>query len=229
SSDLRQGEERRRLIDQADAPATSPHPRPGLPTIARANNDRVTSTPHDAFFKAVFGQVKHAKSLIRRLAFSIGMEGGPEGLDWATMRPMPGTFIDPHLGNHHTDLLFSARIAGAPAYVYYLLEHQSTNDDNMPFRMLRYLVRIWESHRNEQEGPLPLIIAIVISNTPGGWKAPLSFHDLFEPHPSSIPGVAALIPDFTFILEDLSGASNEEIKSWAMDAFPKAAMFAIRD
>src|SRR5690606_40789531 len=51
---------------------------------------------------------------------------------------------------------------------------------------------IWECHQEEHPGPLPLIISIVISNTPGGWKGPLSFHDLCDPHPSAFPGVAEI-------------------------------------
>jgi predicted transposase/invertase (TIGR01784 family) len=147
--------------------------------------------PHDAFFKAVFSQVEHASALVRRM--------GPEELlarvDWATMRPEPGSFVNPLLGQRHTDLLFSVRIAGRLAYIYYLLEHQSTNPKRMPLRMLDYSVRIWDHHQKlHEDDTLPLIVSIVIANTPGGWVGPLSFHDLCEPHPSSIPGVAELIP-----------------------------------
>jgi hypothetical protein len=186
----------------------------------------MTTRPHDAFFKAVFRQVNHASALIRLCTSIMATR-----VDWATLRPMPGSFIDPHLGDHHTDLLFSVCIDGKPAYIYYLLEHQSTNDGFMPFRVLRYLVRIWECHleNHGDEGPLPLIMSIVISNATEGWKGPLCFHDLCAPHPSSIPGLEELIPQFTLVIQDLSRASNEEIKSWAMDAFPKAALFALRD
>lgn len=44
-----------------------------------------------------------------------------------------------------------------------------------------------------------------------------------------MPGIADLLPDFSLLLVDLSKTSNEELRSWALEAFPKAALFALRD
>src|SRR5690606_35725030 len=52
---------------------------------------------------------------------------------------------------------------------------------------------------------------------------------LCEPCPASIPGLAELVPQFTILLEDLSEADNDELKSWTLAALPKAALFALRD
>ncbi|WP_425432570.1 Rpn family recombination-promoting nuclease/putative transposase [Jiangella alba] len=41
-------------------------------------------------------------------------------------------------------LLFTAPVEGREAFLYVLIEHQSSTDPLMPFRMLRYVVRIWE-------------------------------------------------------------------------------------
>lgn len=81
------------------------------------------------------------------------------------------SFVDPELDPYYSDLLFSARMNGAPAYIYFLFEHQSTTDYDMPFRVLGYLMRIWTRHRAQQpkpprkprRRPLPVIIAIAIS------------------------------------------------------------------
>jgi predicted transposase YdaD len=191
----------------------------------------VTSQPHDGIFKAAFEHCEHAGAVVRRLFPAL------ETIAWETMESETASFIDEELAKHHTDLLFSVRIANAPAYIYFLLEHQSTNEEDMPFRGLVYLVRIWKRHRKRERkhsrkrprGPLPVILTIVISNAEGGWKGPLSFHDLCEPHPASIPGIADLVPQFTLALVDLSRVSNEELVAWALDAFPKAVLFALRD
>lgn len=37
------------------------------------------------------------------------------------------------------------------------------------------------------------------------------------------------MPNFSLLLVDLSKTSNAELKSWALAAFPKAALFALRD
>lgn len=162
----------------------------------------------------------------------------PTLIAWETMKCEPTSFVDPELDPYHTDLLFSVGIAGAPAYIYFLLEHQSTTDHDMPYRVLEYLMRVWDYYDAQQRelhpkrtrrSPIPLIIAIVISNVQGGWKGPLSFHDLCEPHPSSLPGLENLVPHFSLLLLDLSDVSNDDLSSWALAAFPKAALFALRD
>ena len=148
---------------------------------------------------------------------------------WDTVSHEAGSFIDPELADSHSDLLFSVRLRGAQAFVYMLLEHQSTNDPFMLLRMLAYLVRIWARYRKQHEGPLPVIIPIVIAHAPGGWTAPTSFHALLCPDPRSIPGVADLIPSFSLIVDDLSHLSNTDIKNRALELFPALALWALRD
>jgi hypothetical protein len=101
----------------------------------------------------------------------------------------------------------------------------------MPFRMLVYLVRIWKRHRKRERkhlrkrpsASLPVILAIVISNVEGGWEGPLSFHDLCEPHPTSIPGIAELVPQFTLVLEHWGALVAEAGQAPSgMDAIPTA-------
>jgi len=136
-----------------------------------------TPTPHDALFKAVFGQPEHARGALRAvLPVAIA-----EALDWATLAACPGSFIDPRLNGQHTDLLFSVSWrAGGDALVYVLFEHQSAPDDWMAFRLLRYLLRIWERWRTEQAGPgtrktLPVVLPVVLYHGAEPWSVAL--HD----------------------------------------------------
>lgn len=99
----------------------------------------------------------------------------------------------------------------------------------MPLRMLVYLVRIWERHRKENDGPLPPIIPVVVSHAPGGWTAARAFEDLFDPHPTSIPGLAELTPRFSLVVEDLAHVTNDDLKARALAAFPKLVLWAMRD
>jgi hypothetical protein len=43
----------------------------------------------------------------------------------------------------------------------------------MPFRLLKYMVRIWDHWQRSTEGAkkLPPIIPLVLSHAPSGWKA----------------------------------------------------------
>ena len=186
----------------------------------------MTDTPHDALFKAAFEKPEHAAGLFRSLLPATVVDA----IAWDTVQGEPGSFIDPELADRHSDLLFSVQLGGRQAFLYLLLEHQSTSDPDMPLRTLVYLVRIWERFRKEHETePLPVILPAVVSHAPRGWTAPRSFHEVFEPNPTAIPGLADLVPSFTLLVEDLAHLSNDEIKARALAAFPTLALWALRD
>ena len=86
-------------------------------------SDETIHNPHDKLFKAGFGDPATAAAFLR-----VELPAGVASLiDWAALRPEPGTFVDSHYRHSETDLLFSAPLAGKPCLVYLLFEHQ-TND-----------------------------------------------------------------------------------------------------
>ncbi len=96
--------------------------------------------PHDAFFKEVFSQAKTAEAeLEAMLPQALVAE-----LDFSTAKLHPGSFVDEQLSQRHSDLLWSVRLRDREAFIYVLLEHQSGPDPLMPYRLLRYMVRIWD-------------------------------------------------------------------------------------
>ena len=182
----------------------------------------MTTRPHDALFKAGFELPEHAAGLFRAaLPASLA-----DAIAWGTMEPEPGSFIDPELADSHSDLLFSVELQGRRAFLYLLLEHQSSNDPDMPLRMLSYMVRIWERLRKTEveegvaHGPLPPIIPALVSHVPGGWTAPRSFEDLVDPHPATIPA-RRVVPAFSLLLEDLADLSNDDIMEFALEPSPR--------
>jgi len=187
----------------------------------------VTNKPHDALFKAAFEDPEHAAALVRPLLPT----AVSAAIAWDSMTLQVGSFVDPELADHHTDLLFSVRLhGGGDALLYLLLEHQSTSDRDMPLRVLVYEVRIWERFRKEHPGgPLPPILPVVVSHAPDGWTVARSFEELFDPNVFTIPGVAALVPRFSLLIEDLHDRSDDDLKAWALAAFPMLALWALRD
>jgi predicted transposase/invertase (TIGR01784 family) len=184
----------------------------------------VTIKPHDAIFKAAFENPTHAAGLFRDLLPPHLVSS----IDWSTLALEPGSFVDPTLGTSHSDLLFSVRLDGEKVLLYVLLEHQSTNDHAMPLRSLGYIVRIWERDYRDHGGPLPLIIALVISHTPDGWTAPVYLHDMITPSPA-LAGVTELVPGFKLLVDDLAHLTNEQLKARALATFPKLVLWALRD
>ena len=52
---------------------------------------------------------------------------------------------------------------------------------------------------------------------------------MFDPNPTSIPGLAEFVPRCTLLLDDISGASNESLRRKAIAAFPTLALWLLRD
>jgi predicted transposase YdaD len=186
----------------------------------------MTEKPHDALFKAAFEKPEHAAGIFRSLLPAPVVEA----IAWETIARESGSFIDPELADRQSDLLFSIEIRGGRGLLYLLLEHQSTNDPDMLLRMLIYSARVLERFRKEHpQGPLPVIVPAVVSHAPAGWTAPRTFHEMFEPNPSTIPGLAELVPSFSLIVEDLAHLGNDDIKARALAVFPSLALWALRD
>jgi predicted transposase/invertase (TIGR01784 family) len=177
----------------------------------------MSSNPHDALFGAVLGQPEHARGALR----SVVPAAVGEALDWPTLARCPGSFVDPALRTRYTDLLFSvAWRGGQDALVYLLFEHQSTSDGWMAFRLLRYLVRIWERwmSENPHAKALPVIVPVVLYHGADPWSAPVAFDALFDIPDAVRPALAPHQVRFTYLLDDLSEIPEEQLRARAMTA-----------
>jgi predicted transposase YdaD len=77
------------------------------------------TNPHDALFKAVFGQPEHARGTLRAIVPPLLAEA----IDWSALALRPGSFVDAELSYRHADLLYTARMHdGSEALVYLLFE-----------------------------------------------------------------------------------------------------------
>jgi flagellar biosynthesis/type III secretory pathway protein FliH len=198
--------------------------------LAPSAGAQMTSRPHDALFKRAFEAPADAAPLLREL-LPVGLS---EAIAWETLIHEAASFVDPALNDSHGDRLFSARLRdSASAAVCLLLEHQSTDDAELPMRALSYQVRIWERMRQEKppsvHGWLTPIITVVVSHARGGWTSALLFEALFDPSMMAIPGMAALVPRFSLILDDLTERSNDDLKARSLGAFQKLALWLLRD
>ena len=186
----------------------------------------MSTTPHDSLFKAIFSRLEHAASVLRavlppRIAARI---------DFGALVLVPGSFIDEDLAASHTDLLFSATFSGHPLLIYVLFEHQSTFDPWMPLRLLRYMLRIWDAYRaaHPQTRCIPLILPVVLHHSARGWQGTVAFEDLFDVDPDTLSVFAPYIPGFRFILEDISFETDEALRTRAMTALARLALWCLR-
>ncbi len=121
----------------------NPPPPTDLTNVTRGDFD--TNTPHDALFKRTFASPERAAALLRaKLPEDLASQ-----IDWTTLRPVPGSFVNPRLASLYTDLLFSVRLGDAELLLYLLLEHRSQGARDMPFRLLEYVIEIWRRQREQ--------------------------------------------------------------------------------
>jgi len=185
-------------------------------------------TPHNALFIRVFGNPDNAASELRLIL------PAPISalIDWSSLELCPGSFVDPQLTERHTDLLFSAHRIGSDARIYFLFEHQSTPNRLMLFRLLRYSVWIWEAflRDNPTAKRLPAILPVVLHHSEqagGAWTGPTSLSELVDLDPLALAACAGLIPEWRFVLDDISKTEDAELRRRAPVA--AVALFLLRD
>jgi predicted transposase YdaD len=172
----------------------------------------MSTAPHDALFKAVFGQPEHARGALQ----SVLPAAMVEALDWSTLALQPGSFVDPDLNPSHTDLLYAAAWrGGAEAPVYVLFEHQSSSDHWMPLRLLRYMVRIWEHWLKDHEGAtvLPAIVPVVLYHGDERWSAPQGFDVLLDVPEAVRPALAEYLVRFAYVLDNVSEIPDDRLRT----------------
>jgi predicted transposase YdaD len=160
------------------------------------------SNPHDAVFRRMLGEPANAASQLRAVLPTELVDK----LDLGQLTRIPGSFVDTKLRWRHSDLLFTAPLAGRKAFVYVLMEHQSSTDKLMPLRMLRYIVRIWErflaDHPKAQR--LPPVIPLVVHHNRRAWDAPTQLADLLDLDPDTAEAAGEYLPRLQFLLDDLA-------------------------
>jgi predicted transposase/invertase (TIGR01784 family) len=186
---------------------------------------RVVPHTHDGVFRLVFGKPAHAASQLR----AVLPPGLTARLDLDRLTPIDGSFVDTALSWRHCDVLLRTRLDGRDALIYVILEHQSTPDPLMAWRMLRYLVRIWERHLSDHPNAtrLPVIVPIVVYQGRRAWSGPLELHDLLDLDPDIAEAAGPLLPRFRFLLDDLSGVEETELRARPLTPAARLTFFLL--
>ena len=180
-------------------------------------------TPHDALFKFTFANPEHARDLIRALL----PKQLAEAIDWESLRSVPGSFVDKHLAQHHTDLLFTCRIAGHEVLIYVLIEHRSGFEAHAPLDVGRYVLRAWDDWVRHHGGRVPPVIPLIVYHGREPWPVRRDLLGLvdFDGLP---PAIAELLapwqPNFTFVVDDLAAVTPEQLAQRNLSALAMATL-----
>jgi len=209
--------------------------------MERSQNDRValsTQLPaprrdkghhmgdHDTLFKRAFSVPRHAAGLIRALLPAALVAR----MDLSKLELVRASFVDPELRERHGDLVFRVPIDGKMAFIYFLVEHQSEPHPLMAFRLLTYIQRLWAAilREDSKRKTLPLVVPIVIHHGRGGWNEARTLHELVEGL-DEMPELRAMVPNFEMLIDDLVQVDDRGLLERPLEAFPKVALWVLRD
>lgn len=190
---------------------------------------RLTAQPHDAIIKFTFSQREHATGLLRAAL-------PPEiaaTIRFSTLVVEKIHFVDRGLRGRYADLLFSARLGDEPGaarvYMHVVLEHQSTVDPLMIFRMGATMWRRWEQLVLDEPGrrTLPLIIPILIHHSKTGWTAATSFEDIVAVPEPARAAARRYIPCFEMKLVDVSSDPSGGLMTRALTALGRIVLWSL--
>ena len=164
--------------------------------------------PHDMMVRAVLSDLAAATSFLQR---HLPQEVS-QALHWSTLTLLESSFVDEDLRASEADFLYAIERSSdeESVWIYVLLEHQSTPDRWMRFRLLKYCCRIWEMSLREhpEQRELRAIVPLVFYQGERSWSYSREFADLFAEPVRDWPGV----PRFSHGLIDQSGMQPDEVQ-----------------
>lgn len=166
-------------------------------------NTDATATPHDAIFKTFLSHPATAQDFLQLHL--------PDALraicDLETLKLESGSFVEDDLRAYYSDVLWSLKTSEGDGYIYTIIEHQSTADAHMAFRLIRYAIAVMQRHLDAGHKKLPLVIPL------------LFYHGTTSPYPYSLcwldefddPKAARQLYATAFPLVDITVIPDDEI------------------
>ena len=119
--------------------------------------NNASSIPHDAAFKGFMTKQSNARDF-----FELHLPEHIERLcDFDTLTLINSAFIDSKLRTRFSDVLYSVQTKTRGSYIYLLVEHQSTPDKLMGWRLMHYAFMAMNQHLQQGHKTLPLVVPIL--------------------------------------------------------------------
>ncbi|HDL7647891.1 TPA: Rpn family recombination-promoting nuclease/putative transposase [Yersinia enterocolitica] len=114
-------------------------------------------TPHDATFRQFLTQPEIARDFME-IHLPVELRAI---CDLNTLKLESGSFVEDDLRQYFSDVLYSVKTTEGDGYVHVLIEHQSSPDKHMAFRLIRYAVAAMQRHLDAGHKKLPLVIPVL--------------------------------------------------------------------
>lgn len=163
-----------------------------------------TPTPHDATFRQFLSQPTIARDF---MALHLPAEFLAL-CDLDTLKLESGAFVEQDLRQYFSDILYSLKTTSRDdGYIHVLIEHQSSPDRHMAFRLMRYAIAAMQRHLDAGHKKLPLVIPVLFYS---GKRSPYPYSTRWLDE-FSIPAFASRLYSNAFPLVDVTVIPDEDI------------------
>ena len=184
-----------------------------------------TPTPHDSFFKDVFGPGKaNLPALFSLLDTPFASRIDPDSLTY-----LSGETIGEGIAtSFRSDLVGSLLVAdatvdGKPLEFVFLFEHKSSSARDLPFKLACLVTALWARFLREGKTPLP-VVPILIHHGERPWSQPLRLSEILGLRPELAVGMV----DYTLCLIDLCRIDDAELRRRVPDPEPQVSLAAMK-
>jgi len=166
-------------------------------------NEKKITDPHDTIFKTSFSDKANAIDLIN----GTFPKEIVENLKLETLTLDSTTYIDRKLKKYYSDLVYTCKYKNTDILITLLFEHKSYLPEFPHVQLLRYILNIQE-HSISNTNKLIFTLPVVFYHGKDTWKK-RSFSEYFNIKDDFL---LKFIPNFDYLVIDLSGYSNDDIK-----------------
>jgi len=173
--------------------------------IKASMNDKLHHS-HDKLFRETWSNLSNARSFLENYL----PEPVLKLVQLDSLEICKDSFIEKDLKDFYSDMLYNVRIKDSQGFVYFLFEHKSYPDSLIHLQLIEYMVKIWRLGLKQSKiRKLPIVIPLVLYHGKDKWTVDKRFASLFE---GSADALFCYIPDFEFILYDLSKYIDDQIR-----------------
>lgn len=131
-------------------------------------------------------------------------------IDMDTLEISKDSFIEEELNDFYSDILYEVTLKNDTGYIYLLFEHKSYTDAFIQFQLFGYIYHIYKLYVKQTKAKrLPIVLPIVFYHGESKWNTATQFSSIIQ---GPVDELRAYIPDFSYILFDLTRYSDDELK-----------------
>jgi len=171
-----------------------------------SKDDLMPKDPHDRLFKRVMSDEANVRQFIKEfLPKDISSQ-----IDLKEIKLIPTEKIKGY-NKYYMDIAVECHIANTQGQLYFVFEHKSYPDPGVLLQILSYMTVTWDEQKKKNI-PLTPVIPVVVYHGSSSWSVTTHFQGQFD---SLNESIKPYIPEFNYVLVDLTKLSNEEIEEKA--------------